>query len=154
MGIFAAIELSATMIWLILVIVFLLIESATVCLTSIWVAGGSLAGLILSLFDVPVYGQVAGAIVVTIVLLLFTKPFAMKYINKNKEKTNCDTLIGQTICVKETINNLMQTGSAVVNGQEWTVRAVDDTILETGMLVDVVEIAGVKLIVKKHKEDL
>lgn len=154
MGIFTTIEWTATVIWLLLVIVFLLIESATVCLTSIWLAGGSLAGMILSLFNVSVYVQIIGAIIVTIVLLLFTKPLAMKYINSKQEKTNCERLIGETIRIKETVDNLAQTGSAVVNGQEWTVRSVDDVILETGTLAKILSIAGVKLIVKKHEEEL
>jgi len=43
---------------------------------------------------------------------------------------------------------------AVVNGTEWTVRSEqDNVILEPGTLAKVVNISGVKLIVKKYEED-
>ena len=52
------------------------------------------------------------------------------------------------------ILNIGQTGMAVVNGTEWTVRSEqDDVILEPGTLAKVVNISGVKLIVQKYEED-
>ena len=51
-------------------------------------------------------------------------------------------------------DNLHQTGKATVNGQEWTVRADDDAqILEPETLAKVINISGVKLIVKKYEEE-
>ena len=42
----------------------------------------------------------------------------------------------------------------MVNGQEWTVRAEKDgDILEPDTLAKVVNIAGVKLIVRKYEEE-
>ena len=50
----------------------------------------------------------------------------------------------------ERVSNLDQTGMAVVNGQEWTVRTEDDkTIIEQGELVRIIRISGVKLIVER-----
>ena len=46
------------------------------------------------------------------------------------------------------------TGCAVVNGQEWTVRATEDEKkIAAGTLVKVVNISGVKLIVEEYEED-
>ena len=51
-------------------------------------------------------------------------------------------------------NNINQTGKAVVNGLDWTVRADDDReIINQGELVEIVRVCGVKLIVRKVKED-
>lgn len=147
-------EMTLTMVWIILVIAFLLIEIATVGLTSIWFVGGSLAGLFLSVLDIHVVWQIFGALAVTIILLIFTKPFVVKYMYKNKERTNYEGLIGQVICIDETVNNLSQTGSALVNGQAWTVRSIDDSILMSGEKAAIVKIAGVKLMVKQHKEEV
>ncbi|WP_334304419.1 NfeD family protein [Extibacter muris] len=48
---------------------------------------------------------------------------------------------------------MKQTGKAVVNGQEWTVRPQDETqVIRKGELIEVVKISGVKLIVKRVKE--
>ncbi len=69
-------------------------------------------------------------------------------------KTNYEGIIGKTIRITETVDNISQTGTAVVNGQEWTVRAEKDgDILEPDTLAKVVNIAGVKLIVRKYEEE-
>lgn len=143
-----------TIAWLALLIILLIIEIITVGLTSIWAAGGALAALILNILGVPLAGQIIVFFVVTFVLLYFTRPFAVKYINTQRVKTNYEGIIGKTIRIVETVDNINQTGMAVVNGQEWTVRAEkDEDILEPDTLAKVVNIAGVKLIVKRYEEE-
>ena len=143
-----------TIAWLILLIVLLIIEIITVGLTSIWAAGGALAALILNLLNLSVVWQVVVFFVVTFVLLYFTRPFAVKFINAKREKTNYEGIIGKTIRIADRVDNMSQTGRAVVNGQEWTVRAEkDEDILEPGTIAKVVNITGVKLIVKKYEEE-
>ena len=44
-------------VWLALIIFFVVLEIATVGLTSIWLAGGSLAGLICAAFGMGITGQ-------------------------------------------------------------------------------------------------
>ena len=143
-----------TIAWLALLIILLIIEIITVGLTSIWAAGGALAALILNILGIPLAGQIIVFFVVTFVLLYFTRPFAVKYINTQRVKTNYEGIIGKTIRITETVDNISQTGTAVVNGQEWTVRAEKDgDILEPDTLAKAVNIAGVKLIVKKYEEE-
>ncbi|MCI8798019.1 MAG: NfeD family protein [Dorea sp.] len=143
-----------TIAWLALLIILLIIEIITVGLTSIWAAGGALAALILNILGIPLAGQIIVFFVVTFVLLYFTRPFAVKYINTQRVKTNYEGIIGKTIRITETVDNISQTGTAVVNGQEWTVRAEKDgDILEPDTLAKVVNIAGVKLIVRKYEEE-
>lgn len=138
--------------WLVLLIVLLVIEIITVGLTSIWAAGGALAALVLDVVGVSFIGQVIAFFVVTFVLLYFTRPFAVKFINAQRVKTNYEGIIGKTIRIAEKVDNMSQTGMAVVNGQEWTVRAEQDKdILEPGTIAKVVNISGVKLIVKKEE---
>ena len=51
------------------------------------------------------------------------------------------------------VDNLEETGVAVVNGLEWTARTKNTgEILNPGDLAKVVEISGVKLIVEKYQE--
>ena len=115
-----------TIAWLALLIILLIIEIITVGLTSIWAAGGALAALILNILGIPLAGQVVVFFVVTFVLLYFTRPFAVRFINTQRVKTNYEGIIGKTIRIAETVDNINQTGMAVVNGQEWTVRAEKD----------------------------
>ena len=143
-----------TIAWLALLIILLIIEIIMVGLTSIWAAGGALAALILNILGIPLAGQVVVFFVVTFVLLYFTRPFAVKFINTQRVKTNYEGIIGKTIRIAETVDNINQTGMAVVNGQEWTVRAEkDEEILAPDTLAKVVNISGVKLIVRKYEEE-
>lgn len=141
------------MIWLFLVVVLLIIELVTVGLTTIWFAAGSASAFLLSLAGLGIGWQIGVFLVVSIVLFVFTRPWAMKYVNKKSEKTNYEGVIGRTVKVTQEINNTEQTGKAVYDGQEWTARSVDDnTVIEAGQLARVVRIEGVKLIVREKEE--
>lgn len=143
-----------TIAWLVLLIILLIVEIITVGLTSIWAAGGALAALILNILGLSLMWQIVAFFVVTFVLLIFTRPFAVRFINTQREKTNYEGIIGKTIRIAERVDNIRQTGMAVVNGQEWTVRAEkDDIILEPETLAKVVNISGVKLIVREYEEE-
>lgn len=147
-------ESYVTIAWLALMIILLVVEIITVGLVSIWAAAGALAALILNILNLPFVVQVIAFFGVSFVLLYFTRPFAMKFINTKREKTNYEGIIGKTIRIAEKVDNIEQTGMAVVNGQEWTVRSEkDDVALEAGTIAKVVNISGVKLIVQKYEED-
>ena len=136
--------------WLVLLIVLLGVEIVTVGLTTIWFAGGALAAFLANVLNAPIWLQIVLFIVVSLLLLLFTRPVMLKAMKSSELKTNVDGLIGVKAKVTETINNLDETGTAVVNGQEWTARNVNpEEVIEAGEIVEIVEISGVKLIVKK-----
>lgn len=138
----------ASVCWLIAFVILIGIEIGTMALTTIWFAGGALLAFILSLFGASVEVQLAVFVIVSFILLFFTRPFAAKYLNSRTVKTNVDSLIGKTARITSDVNNLSGTGAAVVNGQEWTARALrDEDIFQEGMQVVIREIRGVKLIV-------
>lgn len=141
------------LIWLAAFVVFIGIEAATMALTTIWFAGGSLAALLLAFFGAGKYMQMAVFFAVSLLLLIFTRPFALRFVNQKTVRTNVESLIGRTARVTAEINNDLAEGTAVVSGQEWTARSVDGSIIEAGAMVSVEEISGVKLMVKKLKED-
>ncbi len=142
------------LIWLALVIVLIVIEIFTVGLTTIWFAGGALAAIVINLLGLGMVWQIIAFLVVSGVLLFFTRPWALKYINSNRVKTNYEGVIGKVIRITEIVDNMNQTGKAVVNGQEWSVRSEQDkVILGEGTLAKVVKIEGVKLIVKVYEEE-
>ena len=134
--------------WLVVFILLILIELATMGLTTIWFAGGAVAGFVASMLGANVVIQAAAFFVVSILLLFFTRPFAVRYINSNKTKTNVDGLIGQEALVLEEINNIRETGCARLEGKEWTARSMNDTVIPKDTVVTVERIEGVKLIVK------
>ena len=136
-------------------VIFIGIEAGTMALTTIWFAGGSLAALLANILGADIPIQVLVFIAVSCILLIFTRPWAVKHLNKKRVKTNYESEIGKVIKLTERVDNINQTGKSVVNGQEWTVRSKDDgEILEEGTLAKVVAVSGVKLIVEKYKEEL
>ncbi|WP_373264738.1 NfeD family protein [Hungatella hathewayi] len=144
----------AAIYWLIAFVVLLGIEAATMALTTIWFAGGALVAFVLALLGVSVQVQLAAFVIVSFILLFFTRPFALKYVNHNTVKTNSESLIGKHAKVTSEVNNTEGTGAAVLNGQEWTARAEDDgKIYPVGTLVEVKDIRGVKLIVSETQEE-
>ncbi|MGN0170945.1 MAG: NfeD family protein [Lachnospiraceae bacterium] len=135
-------------LWLVLLIVFVIAEIVTLGLTTIWFAGGALAALLANLAGLHEIVQVALFFVVSILLLALTRPVAIRYLNKDRIKTNAESLIGKTAFVVEQIDNLKAMGCVTVDGQEWTARCEsDDTVIEKDALVVIKAIQGVKLIV-------
>lgn len=136
-------------IWLWIAVILIIIELITVSLTSIWFAVGAIAAAVCGMFTDNLWIQLIIFMVASIVLWIFTRPIALKYLNLGKEKTNVDSLAGQQAIVTETINNIEALGHAKINGLEWTARSVDDSVIEAGSVVTIKEVSGVKLIVEK-----
>lgn len=141
-------------IWIILFIVLLLIELFTVGLTTIWFAIGALAAAAANALGAGLIVQIIVFLVISVILLIFTRPLAAKHLNKKRIKTNYESKIGEIIRISEKVDNINQSGKSVVDGQEWTVRTkTDSEILEKGDLAKIVSISGVKLIVEKYQEE-
>lgn len=139
--------------WLGVFIVLLIIEIFTLGLTTIWFAGGALIAFIAAEFGLPLPVQIALFFAVSLVLLIFTRPVAVKYFNARRTKTNSDSLVGETALVTMDIDNSLGKGQAIVNGLEWTARAENpDTRIAAGRQVIITSIDGVKLIVKEENE--
>lgn len=139
-------------IWLAILVVMVIIEIITLGLTTIWFAGGALAAFLASMLGAGLPVQIALFFVVSLVLLLGTRPFAVKYFNKDRKKTNLESLIGAEAVVLEEINNLQAAGRVQVNGQEWSARSSDGQGIKCGEIVRIEEIRGVKLIVRASKK--
>lgn len=137
-------------LWLVLFIVFVVGEIATVGLTSIWFAAGALVSLVAAVCGANLVVQIVLFVVVSLGLLALTKTKVQGFINSHTQRTNADRTLGQIIRITERVSNRDLSGRAVVQGMEWTVRTrTDDEIIEAGESARVVEISGVKLIVEK-----
>ena len=65
-----------TILWIVLIIAFVVIEIATVGLTAIWFAGGALVALLAQLIGLNIYWQIALFIVASAILMTVTRPWA------------------------------------------------------------------------------
>ena len=89
-------------VWLAILIILVVIEIFTLGLTTIWFAGGALVAILVAALGGPVWLQIIIAAVVSAVLLFFTRPIAMKYFNRDRERTNAESLVGrQAIVISE-----------------------------------------------------
>ena len=142
------------LIWIGLFIILLLIEIFTVGLTTIWFAIGALAAAGVNTLGADLIIQIIVFLAVSVILMIFTRPWAARHLNQNRLKTNYESKIGEIIKITERVDNLKQTGKSIVDGQEWTVRSQSSNdILEKDELAKVIAVSGVKLIVEKYKGD-
>lgn len=134
--------------WLALLILLVLIELATMGLTTIWFAAGALVATIAAACGAPVLVQVILFLVVSVLMLVFTRPVAMRYFNVGRTKTNVDSMLGERGIVTGRIDNLHSCGQVTLKGMEWSARSQEtEGTIEEGTVVIVKKIDGVKLIV-------
>jgi len=143
-----------TMVWLAAMIILIIIEIVTVGLTTIWFAIGALMAIIVSMLGGGIILQLTVFLLISLGMLIFTRPLAIRYINNSRTRTNYEGIIGKVVRITQEVDNIAGKGTAVVNGQEWTVRSADDGIrMEAGSLAKIVDIKGVRLIVEKYEEE-
>ena len=146
-------DINITIVWLVLLVVLIVIELITMGLTTIWIAGGALAAALVSLPGTPIVLQIIVFLVVSLVLLFFTRPVAVKYFNKDRVRTNIESMIGRQAIVVSEINNVEGIGQVNTGGMEWSARSsYHNVVLPVGAVVTVLGVDGVKLIVEERKE--
>ena len=141
-------------IWLLILIITVVIEFLTMGLTTVWFAGGALVAGIAALANLPVWLQIIVFLLVSILLLIFTRPVAVKYFNKERIRTNVESLVGKQAIVISEIDNLQGVGQVSVGGQEWSARNfVEGKLLAPGTIVRIRAVNGVKLIVEEDPQN-
>lgn len=138
--------------WMVILILCIVIEVLTLGLTTIWFAAGALVAIFAALLYAPIFVQVILFLLVSLTLLFFTRPIAVKYFNRDRVKTNVESMVGRQAIVTGEIDNLQAMGQVTVGGQEWSARSWDDKVrIPAGAVVVVVAISGVKLIVRTEQ---
>lgn len=134
-------------IWLVLMVVFLLVESQSVTMVSLWFAAGALGALIAELCGAELWLQIVIFFALSIVLLASLRPIARKYFTPKITRTNVDSIIGQTGLVTADIDNITAQGQVKLGAMEWTARSTSGETIKAGSLVKVDKIEGVKVFV-------
>ncbi len=146
-------DINITIVWLVFLVILIVIELITMGLTTIWFAGGALAAALVSIPGTPIVLQVIVFLIVSLVLLFFTRPVAVKYFNKDRVRTNIEGMIGRQAIVVSEINNVEGIGQVNTGGMEWSARSsYHNVVLPVGAVVTVLGVDGVKLIVEERKE--
>lgn len=137
----------AAIVWLVLLVVFLIVEAATVTLVSLWFAAGALIALAASVLDAAVWLQAALFLIVSAVSLTALRPLVRKFIQPKLTATNVDSVIGSTGLVTASVDNVSAVGQVKLGGMYWTARSTSGDPIPEGTLVRVDRIEGVKVFV-------
>lgn len=141
-----------TIIWLVLLVVFLVLEAVTVQLVSAWFALGALCALLANLCGVGVVWQIVLFLAVSAICLIATRPLVKKLTAAKIQKTNADRCIGAEAVVTEEIDNLKAKGLVKTCGNTWTARSADGSVIPKDAVVIVQKMEGVKLIVEMQSD--
>ena len=142
----------AAVLWLVMIVVFLLAEGATVALVSTWFAVGSLAAMLMALIGAGIGLQAIVFVIISAVCLTALRPLVRKHIQPKLTKTNVDAVTGTTGLVTVAIDNVTAQGQVKLGAMEWTARSASGDPIAAGTLVKVERIEGVKAIVSPVKE--
>lgn len=137
------------MIWLVIVFLLIIAEVSTINLVSIWFIASGIVSLIVSIYVDNFYIQFAIFVILGIILLLTTRSFLERLIKPKKETTNLDRVIGMEAVVTEPIKK-HTVGEVKVDGKRWS--AISEEEFKVGDEVIVLEISGVKLMVRKKEK--
>lgn len=140
--------MTGSIIWLIIVAVMVVIEIISLGLTTIWFGIGAVGAAVAAWMGYGIWVQLVVFALLSVVAMALCRPFAIRYLNRDKEKTNVENVVGKTVVVSKKIDNEIASGEVKLNGIEWTARSEDGRVIPENERVTVTAVEGVKLIVK------
>jgi membrane protein implicated in regulation of membrane protease activity len=139
-------------VWLGIAVIMTIIEGLTMGLTTVWLALAALVSMVLAFFIPSLTTQITVFLILSILMLAFTRPLAVNKMKMGKEKTNADRLVGMTGIVKIPVSS-DQPGQVKVAGQIWTARPEEfEMKFAIGEEIQIIRIEGVTLIISKPAE--
>ena len=133
-------------VWLVFILIAVIIELLTLEFTFLMIAVGSLGGLGANLLGFEWWMQIGIAAVLSVLLILFIRPFMLRYLRKGEDPTpsNIAALSGMSARV---VLDIGENGGQVklANGETWTARLSEVTerrLVESGERVVVTAIEG------------
>lgn len=139
-------------VWLVLMVVFLIAEAATVQLICIWFAAGSLVAMLVSLLGGALWLQVLVFFTLSIVLFAMLWPLAKKHFKPKLVATNADALVGKLCMVTEDIDPV-EGGRVKLGDVTWSARSETGEVLTAGTQVKILKIQGAKVFVEQVKKE-
>lgn len=135
--------------WIILAGIFFIIEMATIGFLVFWFGIGALIAMVVSLFTSSIAIQTTVFVLSSTILLFFTRPFVNKFTKKDDEvQTNVYSIIGKRGIVTKDIDPIRGKGQIRVGTEVWSAKSFDDRTIEKGIEVEILEVDGVKAVVK------
>ena len=135
-------------VWLIISGMFFILEIITVGFLVFWFGIGALFAMLVSFITNNIIIQTTVFLITSTALLFLTKPFVKKISHKDKVQTNAYSIIGKKGIVTREIDSKKGVGQVKIGSETWTATTSTEEIIPVGTEVEVLEINGVKAIVK------
>ncbi|MEV7875457.1 NfeD family protein [Microbacterium sp. NPDC089188] len=150
MDVLSIIDTWAWIGWLVLILVFLVVEMLTGELTFLMLAGGSAVGLGTGVLGAPLWLQVVSAALAAVALLLFLRPPLLRRLHRGADArpSNVEALLGLEGLVLSRVSPAVAGQVKLANGDVWTARSDGDTRLDPATRIEVVRIDGATAVVR------
>lgn len=142
----------AWIVWTIIAAIFAIGEIFTAGFFLFWFAIGAAVAALFAWSGLGSGYQLGAFVVVSTVLVFFTRRFAEKFTKKQPPGIGADRMIGKIGIVLEDIDNLENIGLVRIDKEEWRAESEDGNKIEKGARIEVCEIDGAHVIVKPVKE--
>ncbi len=139
------------LVWLLIAAVLFVGEIITAGFLLMWFAIAAVVSMLVSFITTNVFIQTLVFLIVSVILLIFTRPLLSKYTKGDNTIMNSKTIIGQKAIVTEEISLLKGTGQINVNGETWSAKIDNpDITIPKGSRVEIIGIDGVKACVSAN----
>ena len=145
--------MNMVLFWVVLAILFGILEAMTAGLVSIWFIAGSIIAMIAAALGWHWGVQAVLFLAASVLVLVLLRPLIQKHMKLKIQPTNADALVGKTAQVILPIDNTQGVGQVKVEGSVWSASSEDGSLLDIDTTVVVKEIRGVKLVVMKKEEN-
>lgn len=139
-------------IWLGILVLCIVIEAATMSLTTIWGAISSVPMIFIAKTSLPFQWQILIFALLTVVLIIFTRPFAIKKLKNGKEKTNVNTMVGEEVLVTKVVKQFEKGEVKAKNGVIWSAQAKDNKTISEDKICVITSVEGNTLIIEEKGE--
>ncbi len=139
-------------IWVIIGILFMVAEIFTPSFFMFWFGIGGIAAAFVAYFYPNLVIETIVFLTISLILVIFTRPFAKRITGEEPRKINVDEIIGKEAIVVEKIDNIAGKGIIKVNGDLWRATSEsDDVIIEKEEKVIILRVEGAHLVVKRKE---
>ena len=138
--------------WLGILVLCIVIEAVTMSLTTIWGAISSIPMIFIARTSLPFQWQILIFALITVVLIIFTRPFAIKKLKNGKEKTNVNTMVGEEVLVTKAVKQFEKGEVRAKNGVIWSAQAKDDKTISEDTICIITNVEGNTLTIEEKGE--
>lgn len=140
--------------WALLFLLSLIIELATPQLLTVWFLFGSATALIADILGFSGEVQIVAFFIVSAITAAISVPYLTKAKASKSDETTFKQIIGEKAKVVEDLQNITGEGRVVVKGVYWAAEEIDKINVKEGQIVEIIDVKGAKLIVRKLNEHL